>query len=78
MKGCRFKRQQPIGDYIVDFVCLSKKLIIEVDGGQHVNSTKYKTRDEWLNSEGFEVMRFWDNDVLVRMEDVVEAIYNKL
>jgi very-short-patch-repair endonuclease len=78
IKGCRFKRQQPIGDYIVDFVCLSKKLVVEVDGGQHVNNIKDEIRDKWLKNKGFDVLRFWDNDVLVRTEDAAEAIYNKL
>ncbi|HAS52732.1 MAG TPA: DNA (cytosine-5-)-methyltransferase [Nitrospiraceae bacterium] len=61
--GYKFRRQHPIGGYIVDFVNLENKLIIELDGGQHLNNTKDKIRDEWLRAEGYRVLRFWDNQV---------------
>ena len=65
-KNLAFKRQHPIGDYIVDFICLEKKLIIEIDGGQHnePNNVEYdKTRTEFLESKGYKVIRFWNNDI---------------
>jgi len=65
MEGLKFRRQQPIGRYIVDFVCFEKKIIIEVDGGQHAVETKKDTeRDGWFRSQGFKVLRFWNNEVL--------------
>jgi very-short-patch-repair endonuclease len=75
LSGLKFRRQQPIGDYIVDFVCLEKKLIIEVDGGQHAENENDRKRDAWLQSEGFAVLRFWNNDVLGNLEGVMERIY---
>jgi very-short-patch-repair endonuclease len=75
--GLRFRRQHPIGEYIVDFICLEKKLIIEVDGGQHnIDSTiiKDKSRTEWLKSEGYRVLRLWNNDVLTNIEGVITRI----
>ncbi len=75
----KFKRQQPIGHYIVDFVCFTQKLIIEVDGGQH---TDLKARDEsrtvWLQAQGFRVMRFWNHEVLQHRELVLEEILRQL
>ena len=64
----KFRRQAAIGQYIVDFVCYERKLIIEVDGGQHANSDQDKKRDEWLKAQGFKVLRFWNNDVLGNRE----------
>jgi very-short-patch-repair endonuclease len=75
--GIKFTRQQPIGNYIVDFVCYDKKLIIEVDGGQHNEvpvSEKDGQRTEWLESQGFRVLRFWNNEVLENTEGVLEKI----
>lgn len=77
--GLKFRRQQVLGSYIVDFVCLENRLVIEVDGGQHaVEKEKDLERDAWLGSQGFQVMRFWNNDVLGNMEGVLEAIGKKL
>jgi very-short-patch-repair endonuclease len=73
----KFRRQQAIGKYIVDFVCFNKKIIIELDGGQHAeerNRTRDQIRDQWLKSQGFIVLRFWDNDVLKNIEGVWEEI----
>jgi adenine-specific DNA-methyltransferase len=73
----KFRRQHRIGHYIVDMVCLEKKLIIEIDGGQHnevQNQTKDKSRTKWLKEEGYQVLRFWDNDVLTNTEGVLEVI----
>jgi len=66
------------GPYIVDFVCLSHKLIIELDGGQHAESTRDAKRDAWFKERGFEVMRFWNNDVLTNRNGVAFAIAEKL
>ena len=77
--SCKFRRQQPIGNYIVDFVCFEKRLIIEVDGGEHSAQAAYDSeRDTWLESQGFSVLRFWNNQVLNEMEDVKEVILGAL
>jgi very-short-patch-repair endonuclease len=76
--GHKFKRQVPIGPYIVDFACLGRKLILEVDGGQHAESLTDKKRDAWLKMQGFEVLRFWNNDVLKNTETVLESIFMAL
>jgi very-short-patch-repair endonuclease len=73
--GKKFKRQKPIGRYVVDFVCLEEKLIIELDGGQHAESIEYdQVRDSWLRSEGYTVLRFWNNEMMNEMEGVLERI----
>jgi len=76
--GVRFRRQAVIGVYIVDFVCFEKQLIIEIDGGQHGNSENDKIRDRWLKTEGFEVLRFWNHDVLGNRDGVLEKIMERL
>jgi len=71
----KFKRQVVLGNYIVDFVCFSKKLIIEIDGSQHASQEKYdEQRTQWLNSQGYRVLRFWNMDVLASTELVFEVI----
>ena len=73
--GYKFRRQAQIGKYIVDFVCYTKKLIIEVDGGQHIEQgAEDMVRDAWLQSQGFTVLRFWNNEVLQEKNLVVERI----
>ncbi|MFZ2525810.1 MAG: endonuclease domain-containing protein [Candidatus Ferrigenium altingense] len=73
--GRKFKRQKPIGRYVVDFVCLEEKLVIELDGGQHAENIEYdKARDSWLRSEGYTVLRFWNNELMNEMEGVLEQI----
>ena len=77
--GCKFRRQQLIGQYIVDFVCFEKGLIIEVDGGQHTEQISYDLkRSQWLEKQGYRLLRFWDNEVLKNTEAVVEAIMKTL
>ena len=78
LSGLKFRRQHPIGIYIVDFVCLEKNLVIEVDGGQHSESTPDKIRDEWLTSEGYKILRYWNNQVLRETEFVLEDILRKI
>jgi len=75
LKGFKFKRQVPIGPYIADFICIQKKLIIELDGGQHLTNKIYDTtRTDFLNSSGYQVLRFWNDDVLLKTGDVLESI----
>jgi very-short-patch-repair endonuclease len=74
----KFKRQVPIGSYIVDFACLGRKLVVEVDGGQHADSLSDKRRDAWLKTQGFEVLRFWNSDVLKNTEGVLALILEAL
>jgi very-short-patch-repair endonuclease len=72
--GARFRRQVPIGSYIVDFACLQCRLIIELDGGQHLENPEDLQRDAWLRSQGYRVLRFWNNDVLRNTEGVLTVI----
>ena len=78
LQGFKFKRQQPIGPYIVDFVCLDVRLVVEVDGGQHAEVKIDQVRDAWLHSQGFRIMRFWNNDVLISTDMVLQAIADEL
>jgi len=72
--GLSFRRQFPIGNYVVDFACLEARLVVEIDGGQHSESKRDATRDAWLHSQGFSVLRFWNNDVLSNTDGVLEQI----
>ena len=72
--GTKFRRQVPIGAFIVDFVSLERHVVIEVDGGQHAERQSDRHRDNDLEERGFTVLRFWNNDVLRNLEGVVEAI----
>ncbi|MDR2876352.1 MAG: DUF559 domain-containing protein [Methylobacillus sp.] len=76
--GAKFKRQQPIGRYVVDFVCFESKLIVEVDGGQHLENVSDEHRDAWLRDQEFKVLRFWNNQVLKETEAVLEKIYEEV
>jgi very-short-patch-repair endonuclease len=77
LEGVKFRRQTQVEDYIVDFVCFEKKLIIELDGGQH-NETRVKIKDEErtraLKKKHYRVLRYWDNDVLQNTDSVLEHI----
>jgi very-short-patch-repair endonuclease len=74
LDGLRFRRQTPIGQYIVDFVCHERRLVVELDGGQHAESTHDVRRDRWLESKGYRVLRFWNSDVFKNREGVLETI----
>ena len=77
LKGVKFRRQEPVGIYVVDFVSFEKKLIIEIDGWQHnieVNKSNDKVRTEWLKSQGFRVIRFWNNEVSSNLDGVIAQI----
>ena len=79
IEGCKFRRQEPIGSYIVDFVCQEKRIIVEVDGGQHsVEQERDYKRDELLEGLGYKVLRFWNNEVLRNIEGVLEVIRDSL
>ncbi len=75
LKGVSFRRQHAIGNYIVDFISIKKKLIVELDGSQHLEQTEYdEERTRYLESQGYRVVRFWNNQVEKEMDDVVRAI----
>jgi very-short-patch-repair endonuclease len=77
--GAKFRRQHPVGRYILDFYCDEKKLGIELDGGQHTEAVDYDARrDAWLSMQEIRVLRFWNNQVLTETEAVMEAIYSEL
>ena len=76
--GHKFKRQVPVGRYVVDFACLGRKLVVEVDGGQHADNQRDAVRDSYLQNEGFRVLRFWNNDILTNLDGVAEAIAKEL
>ena len=79
LDGFRFRRQHPIGIYIVDFLCPEAKLIVEVDGGQHnVEEDKDEKRTRWLEARGYRIIRFWNNDVLSNTDGVVLAVLEEL
>jgi len=77
--GYRFRRQQPIGKYIADFVCMEARLIIELDGSQHATRQSHDTkRDAWLEAKGFRILRIWNNEIFDNMEGVLETIFQTL
>ena len=77
--GYKFIRQYNIDDkYIADFYCASKKIIIEIDGGQHCDNEKDKARDCYLRTRGFHVLRFWNNDILQNIDGCLEVIKQNL
>ncbi len=75
--GFKFKRQVPMGDYVVDFCCQEKMLAIELDGGQHSKSEIYKkdqSKQKFLENKGYKVLRFWNNEIDSNIEGVLETI----
>lgn len=79
LAGFKFRRQQPLGPYVVDFINFEKRLIIEVDGGQHaLQKERDNERDCWLNERGFEVLRYWNNEIIDNLDGVLEAILKVL
>jgi len=81
LTGVKFRRQQPIGGYIVDFVTFERKVVVELDGGHHKaqgQKEKDEARNLWLRRQGYEVIRFWDNEVFENLEGVLETIREKL
>jgi len=78
INGFKFVRQEPIGPYVVDFICRERRLIVELDGGQHADNISDKKRDKWLVDHGYRVVRFWNTDVLTNMNGVLETILSTL
>ncbi len=75
LAGIKFRRQQPVGSYIIDFISFEKRLILELEGGQHAaEKEKDQLRTDWLRDQGFIVLRFWNNEVLQNIEGVLEQI----
>ncbi len=72
--GIKFRRQVPVGPFIVDFLCVQARLVIEIDGGQHLGNSSDADRSRWLEKQGYRVLRFWNHDVLKNLEGVVERI----
>ncbi|MDB5527198.1 MAG: uncharacterized protein JWR51_301 [Devosia sp.] len=78
LDGHKFRRQHPVGNYILDFVCLSSHLIVELDGSQHADNAYDVARDTYLRAQGFRLLRFWNNDILARPEHILEAVWAAL
>ncbi|WP_092231974.1 DUF559 domain-containing protein [Bradyrhizobium sp. Gha] len=78
LSAYKFRRQVPIENYILDFVCFDKRLVIEIDGSQHAESQRDAVRDGALAAEGFSIARYWNNDVLQQPTSVLEDILAKL
>jgi very-short-patch-repair endonuclease len=79
IETCKFRRQGVIGRYIADFVCFERQLVIEPDGGQHASTIESDSRrTAWLNSQGYIVLRFWNNDVVENIAGVLERIAEEL
>jgi very-short-patch-repair endonuclease len=79
--GFHFRKQAPVGRYIVDFVCFHERLVIEVDGGQHAmpeNQQRDRERDDFLSAEHFRVLRFWNSDIDRNLDGVMEVILSEL
>ena|SRR5271167_326334 len=74
----KFRRQHPIGRYIVDFACTEYRLVIELDGSQHADNAADARRTAWLESQGWRMVRFWNNDVLGNIDGVIEAVLEAL
>ena len=76
--GYKFRRQHPLGRYILDFACIEHRLAIEADGGQHSESASDERRTAWLERQGWRVLRFWNNEILTNTEGVQEMILEAL
>jgi len=75
----KFRRQYPIGNYVVDFICISRKVVIELDGSGHLQSKSYdEQRDVFVRGRGYKIIRFWNNDLENNLEGVLNKIYRML
>ena len=74
LNGKKFRRQQPIGPYVVDFVHFGARLIVEADGGQHNDAPHDERRDAWLRTQGFKVLRFWNNEIMSNLDGVLITV----
>jgi primosomal protein N' (replication factor Y) len=78
LAGFRFRRQHPIGSYVADFVCIEARLVIELDGSQHLDSIPDARRDNRIRAEGFHILRVWNDDAVMRTDEVLELILASL
>ena len=78
LMGYKFRRQHPIGVYIVDFACIERELVIELDGSQHIDEPMEGARSQTLRAAGYRVLRFWDNDALANQQVVLAVIHEAL
>jgi very-short-patch-repair endonuclease len=78
LAGYRFRRQHPVGDFILDFACTRYRIAVEADGGQHADNPNDDSRTAYLLEEGWRVLRFWNNDILSNTEGVVETVLQTL
>lgn len=79
LAGFKFRRQYPLAGYIVDFVCVPARLVLELDGGQHLDAVPYDgARTRAIEALGYRVLRFWNDDVLLRTDAVLEAVWRHL
>ena len=74
----KFRRQVPLGPYVVDFLAVGPRLVIELDGGQHATDPADAVRTKWLEREGYRIVRFWNNDVLSNPESVIALIFRAI
>ena len=74
LEGAKFRRQQPIGPFVADFVCQEQRLIVEADGGQHAESVSDNRRTLFLKAKGYRVLRLWNNDILSNLDGVAQVI----
>ena len=77
LMGCKFRRQHPVGPYIVDFICLDAALVIELDGSQHQEASEV-ARTSFLQREGYQVLRFWNNDALMQTDSILALVHEAL
>lgn len=76
IEGIKFRRQEPIGKYVADFLCYQRRIVIELDGGQHsLNKGSDLERDKWFEEQGYKVIRFWNAEVLGNLEGVLKTIW---
>jgi len=78
LRGCKFRRQRPIGPHIVDFACIEKKLVVELDGSQHLDAPGDDERTGFIEESGFKVVRFWDSEVFESIDAVLQVIHDAL
>jgi very-short-patch-repair endonuclease len=78
LSAFKFRRQQPVGPFIVDFVCLAEALIVEADGSQHIENAGDTQRTAFLEARGYRVLRFWNADILARPDDVAQQVFRAL
>ncbi len=78
LSNFKFRKQQPLGPYIADFVCQEMKLVVEADGSQHSDSGHDARRDKWMEERGYTVLRFWNNEINENLEGVLTAILDAL